>query len=525
MRDTFVLRHSAKILGLGILCALAVYAASSLFISGSYALAALPVVAAGIISYIFLSKRRYPIRWLVPGLLFLFVMVLYPIGYTFLGSLTNLGTGHMLSKSQAIEQLLDRTYAPPNAERYAYRAFQSPAGVLAFVLQGRETLLVIDGKASPVDLADPRLIDDTADGQPDRVVTEEAGRETEYRALATRDIVALLPTLEEIRVRYDALTLGIDSLSEFRVRMPKYAYDAATETMADLETGMAYTAAQGIFTSTNGEEIYPGYRVWIGFANYVRLATNPQISGPFLRVFLWTIAFATLSVALSFTLGLGLALLLNDPHLRLRTLYRVLAIVPYAIPSFVTILVWRGMLNQNFGVINQMLMSVFGVGGRVPWLEDPWVAKAACLLVNLWLGYPYMMIVALGALQSIPHELYEASYVDGASRWQQFRKITLPMLLMPLAPLLIGSFAFNFNNFNLIYLLTQGRPVIPNAVTPAGATDILLSYTYRLSFEGQRGNQLGLACAVSVVIFLVIATISAINFRMTGTLEELSKNV
>ena len=172
-------------------------------------------------------------------------MVLYPIGYTFLGSLTNLGTGHMLSKSQAIEQLLDRTYAPPNAERYAYRAFQSPAGVFAFVLQGRETLLVIDGKASPVDLADPRLIDDTADGQPDRVVTEEAGRETEYRALATRDIVALLPTLEEIRVRYDALTLGIDSLSEFRVRMPKYAYDAATETMADLETGMTYTSGPG----------------------------------------------------------------------------------------------------------------------------------------------------------------------------------------------------------------------------------------------------------------------------------------
>jgi ABC-type sugar transport system permease subunit len=321
------------------------------------------------------------------------------------------------------------------------------------------------------------------------------------------------------------MTFGIDSLTEFSVQMPKYSYDEAAETMTDLETGMAYTVVQGIFTSEKGEEIYPGYRVWVGFANYIRLITNPQISAPFARVFLWTIAFAVLSVALSFTLGLGLAMLLNDPRIRMRTLYRVLVIVPYAIPSFVTILVWRGMLNQNFGVINQMLMSFFGSAGRVQWLENPWVAKAACLLVNLWLGYPYMMIVALGALQSIPHELYEASHVDGASRWQQFRKITLPMLLMPLAPLLIGSFAFNFNNFNLIYLLTQGRPAVPNTLTPAGATDILLSYTYRLSFEGQRGNQLGLACAVSVMIFLVIATISAINFRMTGTLEELSKNV
>jgi ABC-type sugar transport system permease subunit len=517
MRDTFLLRHGAKILGLGMLCALAIYAASSLFVAGSYVLAVLPVLAAGVITYIFLSGRRYPIRWLVPGLLFLFVMVLYPIGYTFLGSLTNLGTGHMLPREQAIEQLLGRTYAPSNAERYSYLVFQDAAGAFALLLQGRNAILVLDGKVTAVSLPDERFVDETGDGQPDRILN--------YRRLETREIVALLPTLQQVRVVYEGVTFGIDSLTEFSVQMPKYSYDGATETMTDLETGTAYTAVQGIFTSEKGEEIYPGYRVWVGFANYIRLITNPQISGPFARVFLWTLVFAVLSVALSFALGLGLAMLLNDPHVRLRTLYRVLVIVPYAIPSFVTILVWRGMLNQNFGVVNQMLMSLFGSAGRVQWLENPWVAKAACLLVNLWLGYPYMMIVALGALQSIPHELYEASHVDGASRWQQFRKITLPMLLMPLAPLLIGSFAFNFNNFNLIYLLTQGRPAVPNTLTPAGATDILLSYTYRLSFEGQRGNQLGLACAVSVMIFLVIATISAINFRMTGTLEELSKNV
>jgi len=517
MRESFLLRNSAKILALGLLCALAIYAASSLFISGSYVLAALPILSAALISYIFLSGRRYPLRWLVPGLLFLFVMVLYPIGYTFLGSLTNLGTGHMLPKTQAIEQLLGRTYAPPDADRYAYTAFRNDAGLFAFLLQGRETILSLGGEVAAIALSDPRLVDENGDGQPDRLL--------DYRRLETREIVSLLPTLQTVRIVYEGVTLGIDTLTEFKVQMPKYAYDEMTETIADLQTGVTYRAVEGIFTSEKGEEIYPGYRVWVGFANYVRLVTSSAISGPFARVFLWTIAFATLSVLLSFTLGLGLAILLNDPHLRMRTIYRVLVILPYAIPSFMTILVWRGMLNQNFGVINQMLMSMFGVGARVPWLNDPWIAKAACLLVNLWLGYPYMMIVALGALQSIPHELYEASRVDGASRWQQFRKITLPMLLMPLAPLLVGSFAFNFNNFNLVYLLTGGTPPVPGTQTPAGATDILLSYTYRLSFEGQRGNQLGLACAVSVVIFLVIATISAINFRMTGTLEELSKNV
>ncbi len=517
MRDSFLLRHSVKILGLGILAALAIYASSSLLVSGSYVLAALPILAAGLITYIFLSPRRYPIRWLVPGLLFLFVMVLYPIGYTFVGSLTDLGTGHMLSKEQAIEQILGRTYTPPGAERYAYLAFQGSSGDLVFLLAGRETLLITDGKATPIALPDERFVDDDGDGRFDRY--------GDSRRLETREIIALLPTLQKLAVPYAGLTLGLDSLTEFEAQAPKYAYDEATETMTDLETGKAYTAIEGIFTSPNGEEIYPGYRVWIGLANYVRLFTSTAISGPFARVFLWTVAFALLSVLLTFALGLGLAVLLNDPHLRARTVYRVLVILPYAIPSFMTILVWRGMLNQNFGVINQALVSLFGAGARVPWLADAWVAKAACILVNLWLGYPYMMIVALGALQSIPHELYEASRVDGASRWQQFRKITLPMLLMPLAPLLVGSFAFNFNNFNLIYLLTGGTPPVPGAQTPAGATDILLSYTYRLSFEGDRGNQLGLASAVSVIIFIVIATISAINFRMTGTLEELSKNV
>lgn len=535
MRESFLLRNSAKILGLGILCALAIYAASSLIVAGSYVLAALPVLAAGIISYIFLSGRRYPLRWLVPGLLFLFVMVLYPIGYTFLGSLTNLGTGHMLPKEQAIERILAGTYAPPGAERYDYLVFRdpeqalgsTPKAALAFLLQNEnQALVVVRGEASAVALPDTRFIDDDQDGQPDRFVDRTlAGRDATYYRLGARDIVPILPTLEGIRVAYDDVILGVSSLTEFTVQLPRYAYDEASETMTDLQTGVTYRPVQGIFTSEKGEEIYPGYRVWVGFANYVRLVSSSAIAGPFARVFLWTIAFATLSVLLTFTLGLGLAILLNDPHLRARTVYRVVVILPYAIPSFMTILVWRGMLNQNFGVLNQMLMSLFGAGARVPWLTDPWVAKAACILVNLWLGYPYMMIVALGALQSIPHELYEASRVDGASRWQQFRKITLPMLLMPLAPLLIGSFAFNFNNFNLVYLLNTGGPPVANTATPAGATDILLSYTYRLSFEGQRGNQLGLACAVSVVIFVVIATISAINFRMTGTLEELSKNV
>lgn len=514
----YVAKHVAKIIVLGLLCAVSVYVFVVLIGLGAYVPAVMPLLGAGLICYIFLSEKRYPLRWLVPGLVFLVVMVVYPIGYTFVASFTNIGTGHMLSKEQAVAQLLGRSYAPDDATTYSYMAFRSDAGEIALVLDAEgERILYVDGSASLLALDDPRLVDDDGDGTIDRFA--------DYGRLSIPQIVPLLSTLESYRIEYAGTVIGLQNLNEFRTRAPLYAYDDDAETMTDQTTGIVYTSVDGIFTAESGEEIYPGYKVWKGWTNYVTLVTNPQISGPFLRVFVWTFVFATLTVLMTFSLGLGTAILLNDPFLRFRTLYRVIMVIPYALPAFVTILVWGGMLNQHFGIINRVLVSLFGGGARVEWLEDALMAKVSVLLVNLWLGYPYMMIICLGALQSIPMSLYEAARVDGASWWQQFRKITLPLLLMPLAPLLIGSFAFNFNNFNLIWLLTEGRPPIPGAGTPAGHTDILISYTYRLAFEGARGNQLGLAAAVATLIFVIIATISAINFRMTGTLEELSKNV
>jgi len=514
----YVTKRSLKILFLGILCAVSVYVFVFLISKGLYIPSVMSLIGAGSITYIFLSEKRYPIRWLVPGLIFLTVMVVYPIGYTFVSSFTNVGTGHMLSKEQAIDLLLERSYAPDNAVAYTYTAFADTRGDLVLILEGGDqVILYTDGRATDFAWSDPRLIDEDSDGTPDRF--------GDYSRLTIPQIVQRLPVIEYYRIEYKGTIIGLESLAKFRTRTPQYLYDTDIETMTDLRTGIVYTALEGIFTAPDGKEIYPGYKVGIGFRNFVNLATNPQISGPFAKVFLWTFIYATLTVILNFAFGLFTAILLNDPFMRFRTVYRVLAIVPYALPAFITILVWRGMLNVHFGVINHMLLALFGSGARVPWLQNAMWAKVSVLLVNLWLGYPYMMLICLGALQSIPGTLYEAAHVDGASWWQRFWKITLPLLLMPLAPLLIGAFAFNFNNFTLIYLLTEGGPAIAGASTPAGATDILISYTYNLAFAGERGNQLGLAAAVSVLIFLIVATISAINFRMTGTLEELSKNV
>jgi ABC-type sugar transport system permease subunit len=220
-------------------------------------------------------------------------------------------------------------------------------------------------------------------------------------------------------------------------------------------------------------------------------------------------------VLLTFFAGLFIAIALNHDGLRFQRVQRSILILPYAIPAFLSLLVWRGLLNDDFGVVNSILPF------DVPWLFDPFWARVSCLLVNFWLGIPYMFLICTGALQAIPGELTEAARVDGASGLQVFRKITLPLLLVAVAPLLIASFAFNFNNFNAIYFLTEGGPYSAEQ-SVAGSTDILVSYTYKVAFQTGRGGDYGLAASLSILIFLIVAAISAISFTRTKSLENLA---
>src|SRR5690606_10331762 len=226
-------------------------------------------------------------------------------------------------------------------------------------------------------------------------------------------------------------------------------YDEATGSVTDTATGVVYEdIGTGAFTSADGEELMPGWKVAVGFDNFVKAVTDQRLAGPLVYVTLWTFAFALLTVALTFAIGLFLAITFNHPRMRGRRIYRALLILPYAIPSFLSALVWAGMMNQSFGFLNEV---IFG-GASIPWLTDPVMAKVSILIVDLWLGFPYMFLVCTGALQSIPDELQEAATVDGARPWAVFRHIKLPLLLVTVAPLLIASFAFNFNNFNVVYM-------------------------------------------------------------------------
>jgi arabinogalactan oligomer/maltooligosaccharide transport system permease protein len=200
--------------------------------------------------------------------------------------------------------------------------------------------------------------------------------------------------------------------------------------------------------------------------------------------------------------------------MRGQRLYRSVLVIPYAMPGFLSLLVWGGLLNDDFGVVNRLLHA------DIPWLFDANWARVSVVLVSVWLTTPYFFLVSLGALQSIPTELTEAARVDGGGGWAVFRRVTLPLLLVAVAPLMIASFAFNFNNFNNIYLLTGGGPYGASS-SIAGSTDILISYTYKLAIASGKGQDYGLASTVGILIFFIVASISGFSFYRSKSLENM----
>lgn len=228
----------------------------------------------------------------------------------------------------------------------------------------------------------------------------------------------------------------------------------------------------------------------------------------------WTIIWAILSTVTTYFGGLLVALLINQKGIRFKGFWRTILILPYAIPQLISLLVMRNMFNGEFGPINQYL-GYFGLSG-LPWLTDPFWAKVTVIIVNMWVGIPVSMLLIMGVLTTIPRDMYEAAEVDGASGYQKFRIITLPMILFTTAPTLIAQFAGNINNFNMIFLLTGGDPV-KGDYQYAGATDLLVTWLYKLTLNQNRYN---MASAVGIIIFLIIASFSIYNYRRTKSFKE-----
>lgn len=502
-----------RIVVLGLINALGFYGLLAAAAQSSWGIFGFVLVATLVADVVYGTRRNVPAKYLVPGLVFLVVFQIYVVLYTGYVSLTNYGDARNLTQEQAVDRILitsERRVV--DSELYSMVVVRDGSD-LAFLLTSPDGDLLLgdaDG-LEPVDAA--------------QVVLDEAGRARQlegWESLTLTELAGIQDEVLDLRVPLsedaEAGSLRTDTGTAAYVARSTLEWDPDARTITDTATETVYSdSGGGAFVAPDGTALAPGWRINVGFDNYLRVIRDERIRGPFVEVLIWTFVFAGLSVLTTFALGLGLALLFNQERMRGRRFYRSLLILPYAVPSFLSLLVWTGMLNETFGFVNQVLLG----GATVPWLNDPWLARLSLVLVNLWLGYPYMFLVCTGALQSIPSDVLESARVDGAGPWAILRRIMLPLLLVSVAPLLIASFAFNFNNFTIVFFVTRGGPSIPDAAINVGSTDLLISLVYKLSFAST-GQQWGFASALSVVIFLIVAVISAISFRRTRSLEEIN---
>ncbi|WP_425561289.1 ABC transporter permease subunit [Microbacterium deminutum] len=494
---------------LGILTILSAWRVQSWIILG--VTIALLVIA----DVVYFVRRALPLKYLMPGLVFLLVFQVFIFGYTAYIAFTNYGSGHVGTQQQAVNAALIQ------GER---RIENSPSYPLSVVQRGSELgFAIVDDKGDVQVGTETQPLEPSPNAQ-----IGDSGAPSDvpgWSVVSLNQLIsdqAMQASVQKLRVpvSHDPNDGSIRTRdgSTGAVYKSTLVWDEQAQTITDTQTGTVYTAddSTGNFVAEDGTALPTGWVVTVGFKNFTALFTNPALLQPLAIVTGWTFAWAILSVAVPFALGLLFALIYNDARLKGRRITRTLFILPYAFPAFMSALLFRGMFNAEFGVINDLF---FG-GANIDWLGDPWLARGAVLWVNIWLTYPYFFLVCTGALQALPSDTLEAASIDGAGRSRVLRSIILPLVLVSTAPLLISSFAFSFNNFTTIWLFNDGGPAIPGAPYAIGYTDILISTIFRISGLSGGKSDFGLASALSILIFIVVGAISALAFRQTRKLEE-----
>ena len=432
------------------------------YMHGQWVFALLFLVLGTSLGVVFSRRSLMSHRYIFPAVAGLGVFVIFPLVYTVGISFSNYSSDNLLSQERVRAQLTNQTYQAEGAA-FSYSLYQA----------GELVRLYLESDAPAGD--NDRLLSaalNLTNSEVRRVPTQAVDGPPEGEPLPMRAAIQARDALQALRLQTPGGTeLRMAGLRQFAPMIDRYEI-RDNGSLYDRQEDQVLTPDNdiGFFVTENGERITPGWPVNVG------------------------------------------ASLLQWDQLKGKAVYRTLLILPYAVPAFISILIFKGMFNQHFGEVNMILEALFGISPE--WFTDPWLARTMLLIVNTWLGYPYMLLLCMGLIQSIPGDLYEASAVDGGGPITNLMKITLPLIIKPLTPLLIAAFAFNFNNFVLIALLTGGSPDILGASTPAGTTDLLVSYTYRIAFQ-DAGQNFGLAAAIATLIFLLVVGMSVINLRLS----------
>ncbi len=286
------------------------------------------------------------------------------------------------------------------------------------------------------------------------------------------------------------------------------------------------------FTNYNSSHYTPKALIdWVGLANFARIFGGSSTSNASLFVYafgmvlLWTLVWAFFATFSNYFLGMGVAMMINAKGIRFKKVWRTILITTIAVPQFISLLLMNRMLNQDMGIFNQWLTQLHWISSGIPWLNSPILTKVVIIVVNTWIGIPYTMLICTGLLMNIPKDLYESARIDGAGAWKAYTKITLPYMLFVTTPYLISQFVGNINNFNVIYLLSQGNPLftftgnVPYQVNGVGQTDLLITWIYKLSLTNV-DKDFGYASVLGLLIFMVVAFFSLIVFNRSSSFKN-----
>ena len=535
-----------KIALLAVLDAVTIFVAFVLFMREQWLAVSVAVVGMLIVNWLYLRRGGLPAKYLAPGVILLLAFQVYVLFFSAYTAFTNYGSYHNGDQNLAVSAIKAAGFgAVDGAPQYDVKLVQDEKQRYNFLLTDAVNGKVLVG-GSAVPLTEIPACSQAISEVIATNATTVSDSECKIEILADNIAIAVSApgyteasqagltrgqtnSLAALRLYLDPndtqgqfiktedLMVAVTNQEELIWNEEEKSFLRVTDGVVFNEAKDGYFRAGG---TTDGEKVSDiGWRVEVGFANFEKIFTDEDLRQPLLKIISWTFVFAFLSVVTTFIAGLAIALLFNDDRMKGKRVYRALMILPYAFPAFLSAYVWRGLLDTDNGFVNNVILG----GTEVPWLTEEFPARVAILLVNLWLGFPYMFLITTGALQAIPPELTESATIDGATPWQILRQIKMPLLLVSIAPLLIASFAFNFNNFTLIYLLTEGGPLdSASSGYDAGGTDILITFVYKIAFSSGGGQDYGLASAFSILIFIIVATFSLISFRRTRTLEDVN---